>query len=201
MMPLQVRHATDAVSLDVKRLRAWAPTLDDEHFSAALSALGALVAASGAVRPQDVRRGIPQAEIAGRLRRLFKDRTERARLPWTIAPLVGKAGELTSLDGLGLDPNVLAHAWTAVVKASRVWNRQAVATLEMDPARFDLATLAGLAAWLGPIGSDTGAFVVERGLGANGHFQWPMRIAVAPGTEAAAFGAGSTASPRRSTSG
>jgi hypothetical protein len=183
------RHrVASAVHLDVERLRAWGSNLDDSRFSAALCALGALLAASGATLPKGVRRAATGGEIAAQLRSLLKGPVEQVRrVPWSITPLLDKRGEIASLDGLGLDLGTLADAWTAVISGTKVWNRSAVATLEIDPTRFDLASLESLTTWLGPTGAAFGAFVTERELGTGAYFQWPMRIAVAPGPESAAL--------------
>jgi hypothetical protein len=183
------RHrVTSALHLDIEPLRAWGSNLDDSRFSAALCALGALLAASGPTLPKRVRRRATPREVAAQVRSLLKGPVEQVRrVPWSIAPLLDKRGEIASLDGPGLDPETLADAWIAVIAGTKVWNRSAVATLEIDPTRFDLASLESLTTWLGPTGAEFGAFVTERGLGTGAYFQWPMRVAVAPGPESSAL--------------
>jgi hypothetical protein len=169
--------------LDTVGLRLWGRPLDDAQFSRAISALGALLAASKARDATAFQRWVKGVDIAAELTGALAARPDgRRRIAWTISPVVDAKGKVDDIQQLGLDPAALADAWAAALAPLPGWDPRGAPSFEVRAADFDLASHAQIGEWLGPRGALTASFVADPELGAGYPFEWPIRVAVVPGT-------------------
>ena len=169
--------------LDTVGLRLWGRQLDDAQFSRAFSALGALLAASKARDATAFQGWAAHIDIAAALSRLIAPRADgRRRIAWTISPVVDAKGKVDEIQQLGLDPAALADAWAAALAPLPGWDPRGAPSFEVRAANFDLASHAQIGEWLGPRGALTASVVADPDLGAGYPFEWPVRVAVVPGT-------------------
>ncbi len=169
--------------LDTVGLRLWGRQLDDAQFSRAFSALGALLAASKARDATAFQGWAAHIDIAAALSRLIAPRADgRRRIAWTISPVVDAKGKVDEIQQLGLDPAALADAWAAALAPLPGWDPRGAPSFEVRAANFDLASHAQIGEWLGPRGALTASVVADPDLGAGYPFEWPIRVAIVPGT-------------------
>ena len=169
--------------LDTVGLRLWGRQLDDAQFSRALSALGSLLAASKARDATAFQRWATRADIGAELTQAIAARPDgRRRIAWTISPVVDAKGRVDGIQQLGVDPAALADAWAAALAPLPGWDPRGAPSFEVRAANFDLASHAQIGEWLGPRGALTASFVADPELGAGYAFEWPVRVAVVPGT-------------------
>jgi hypothetical protein len=181
MTTLEGRQVTASGSLDVHRLRAWAPTLSEAELSSALAGLGALAAASEATNGRELKAWLRTHESARTLTALVQaPPQESARVKWSMGPLI-RHGAFVPPEAPELQPSRLSVAWQQALSQAHTWERKAIATLEIQPASLELSALDELSRLLAPVGGSVGAVVSEPGLGTGAEFRWPMRIAVPPG--------------------
>ena len=180
-------RATDAVTLDTAGLRAWGVGLDEEQFTRAVSALGALLAASKARNVAESQKWIKSVDTGTELTRIVGDLPDqRRRIAWTIGPVVDRRGGVGELAKLALDPAALADAWAPSLANWPGWARARL-SIEVRPSTFDLASHAQLGAWLAPQGAPMASFVADPEMGTGNTFEWPVRVAAVPGPGSDAF--------------
>ena len=168
--------------LDTVGLRVWGRQLDDAQFGRAISALGALLAASKARDATVFQQWAAGIDFPKELTRLIAPRPDgRRRIAWTISPLVDAKGKVDEIQQLGLDPLQLADAWAAALAQLPGWDPRGAPSFEVRAANFDLASHAQIGEWLGPRGAMTASFVADPELGTGSEFEWPVRVAVVPG--------------------